>query len=249
MTDSSEQLRVPKVLAILLGVLAVGAGAAGLLRSSITELSVDEGQSRLAERFSSRGQLPFGFELRSARKLSKHQLYLSFSQPGEAAPELEVLPFEGKVASNKDGKGRKGRGHGEDRPKTEWHKLELREAGPDPVEAAFLFVDDHDKADALLDAQFGHVRFRDIEHLRADGEPLPIDSGHLDWGDYEAGWVHLRHYEKEDGKPTSHDTLRVNLSTGQEARVLYLRWARSVPAEVAAAEAWLLAFQPLESED
>jgi hypothetical protein len=258
MNRPSSKLGAPKVLAVCLGVLTVGAGAAGLLRGSVPQLPLEQAGAELAERFAMAQVTPLGLELSSAHQLGRHELYVTFrGASDEPEQELDPLPFEGKVASDKGSRGRRGRRKdGTERPKTEWEKLALRDKGPDPVEASFLFVEDKKKAEALLDSQFGRVKFKDFEDIPADGEVLPIDSGHLDWGDYEADWVHLRHYEKTDGKksgrkkankvPTSHDTLRVNLTTGPEARVLYLRWARAVPGDVAAAETWLAAFQPRE---
>lgn len=249
--DEPRPVTVPALLGVALGLLVVLSAAAMLLRPKDGELGPEAGREMLAERF---GELatPDGFEVRGARKLAGGQLQVTLAAPGEAPAEPAPLPFEGNVAPKTKSKsmgggrpGMGGMGGWDPKNRTEWDKLALREAGPGPVEVTFLFASKRKRAEALLDSQFGRARFKDIAHLRGEGEAVPIDSGRLDWGGFEATWVQLRHYQLTDDRvPTSHDTVRVNLTTGPEARVLYLRWPRTYPGGIEPVEAWLAALEP-----
>ena len=241
--DDPRPVSVPALLGIALGVLVVLAAAATLLRPMEGELGAEAGRAALEERFESL-TAPDGFEVQGARRLPGGLLSVTLGGPGDAPEEPEPLPFDGQVAP-KSVKRSHGKSEWDPRNRTAWAELALREAGPGPIEVTLLFAGKRKRAEALLDTQFGHTRFKDIAHLRGEGEAVPIDSGRLDSRGYEATWVQLRHYQLTDDRvPTSHDTVRVNLTTGEEARVLYLRWPRTHPGGVEPAKAWLAALTP-----
>ena len=241
----------PLVLAIALGVTAVAGSAGWLFVKAAPELSPEEGRRILERHFRVEGA-PLGFEVRSARRLGKGRYYVTLAPPGGPPADPPPLPFEGEVAEGGGKEGWGGRGGargGGPRKRTEWEKVVVGEPAP-PAEASLLVIEnDKERGDRVLEEQFAEVRFKDIERVRADGEAVAIDSGTLDWGPFEADWVQHRHFEKAGGVPTFHDTLRVNLSLGRNARVLYLRWPRGAPGGVAAAEELLAGLRPVQPED
>ena len=56
--------------------------------------------------------------------------------------------------------------------------------------------------------------------------------------------MRIRNFEKVDGAPTFHETARVNLTLGDRALVLYVRWPRGRPGARAHVERVLAAFRP-----
>lgn len=251
MTDASQRLTAPSVLGILLGLAVVGGTVWQLLDRRSEQLGAEAGQSALEERFELSEPFAFGFTVREARRLPKDELYVTLAA-GEDIEEPEPLAFEGRIAKKKEKQsggrpGRGGAGHGASREDgTEWGKVQLGEVGTPPVEAAFLFVEGKEKGDVLLGGQFG-VHFKDLSGLGSEGEAVPIESGYEAWGPYDANWIHLRHYQLVDGVPTSHDTVRVNLTTTSEARVVYLRWPRTHPADPEQVWLFLEGFRARES--
>lgn len=244
--DDARPVTIPTLLGIALGLLVVASAAAMLLRPKEGELGAEFGRAALEERFDW-GELPAGFEVRGARRLPGGLLSVTLAAPGDLPAEPEPLPFDGQVAPkpSKSGFGRSDKSKWDPRNRTAWAELSLREAGQAPVEVTLLLAERRKRAEALLDSQFGQTRFKDIAHLGGEGEAVPVDSGRLDWHGYEATWIQLRHYQLTDDRvPTSHDTVRVNLTTGEEARVLYLRWPRTHPGGLEPARAWLKALTP-----
>ncbi len=63
--------------------------------------------------------------------------------------------------------------------------------------------------------------------LGPEGGRRVLASGRLEWGEFEAPYVHERKFEAGG---TFVDTLRINLSGEREALVLFLRWPRGLPA-------------------
>ena len=91
----------------------------------------------------------------------------------------------------------------------------------------------------MLEGQFGALRFQDFKHISWDGAQVPVDSGEFLWAGYEAKYIRVRDFYRVEEKPTFTDTVRVNLTLGRDARVLYLRWPRGMPGDVESAEAFL----------
>lgn len=242
--NDSRLLTTPSLFGIAFGVGVILLTVVALLTGG-GALGVDEGHLALEERFELSLPLPGDFELKAARQLSGSELYITLAAPGAPSEEPEPLAFEGNVAPKpKRSMGRRPMGW-DPRNRTEWERVAMREVGKSPVEAAFLLVDGRKKGDALLLDQFGRIRFKDLGNVSGQGEAISIDSGTIDWNGYEATWIHFRHYElTRERKPTCHDTLRVNLTTTTEARVLYLRWPRTYPGGVSAAEDWLSVLSP-----
>jgi len=117
-----------------------------------------------------------------------------------------------------------------------------------PVEVAYIWYPPK-LAESVLEKQFSAVRFRDLKHLPKHGGDVPMDSGHLSWGRYDAGYVRHRHFRLVDEEPTFHDSLRINLTLGRQACVLYMRWPQGTPGHVAAAEELLAAYAPPPSDE
>ncbi len=245
----APKLTTPALLAVLLGVGTIAAAVAGLLRQSTQELGAPAGVEALSERFDVQGDTPFELEVAGARRLPRGELYVGLVPASGLASEPDPAPFNGRIAPKRSRRDRRGGGRGSRGPKepgTEWGKIVVGETETLPVEAAFLFAEGTERADALLREQFSSLKYKDIGNLKSDGETVPTESGQLAWGTFDAKWVALRHYELVDGVPTFHDTLRVNLTTSAEARVLYMRWARGLPADPKAVDAMLAVYSPRE---
>ena len=58
-------------------------------------------------------------------------------------------------------------------------------------------------------------------------------------------WVHLRHYRLDGERPTFHDTVRVDLTSGAEAWLLRLAFPERVRGDHSALEPFLTSLQPL----
>ena len=63
-----------------------------------------------------------------------------------------------------------------------------------------------------------------------------MDSGGFNWAGYSASFVRVRHLRQVDNKPTFHESVRVNLTVGQQAWVAILTWDERLPANQAWAE-------------
>ena len=79
-------------------------------------------------------------------------------------------------------------------------------------------------AEAVLKKQFGRISFEDLSQISEKGGETAMDTGHLVWAGYRLPWVRTRFFRKVDGEATFHDSLRVNLTRGRHALVLYARW-------------------------
>jgi len=107
----------------------------------------------------------------------------------------------------------------------DWSTIPVAKEGQPPVEVA-LALFPAKTAKKIVQAQFNGIHFEDVTQLPMAGKTVPVDAGHLDWGPFEAPYIQLRHYGRDATGPEFWDTLRVNLTSGSQARVLYMRWPR-----------------------
>lgn len=234
MNETQESIRPAGVLGVGLGLLVLLGLVFGVMPRMAKDLDAAAVEAALVERF----ELEEGLFLEGAqgKQLSKtDQVFTLYSTED---PEPDPLPFDGKVAKKNRGK------KWDPDNKTEWGKVQLEEGEADPHEVTLYVSSNQKHAARILDGQFSEVRFKDLKRLSSEGEALPVNSGHIEWDGYRANWVHLRHYQLVDEVPTSHDTIRVNLTTGREARVLYVRWPRTFEAHLAPVELWLSRLLP-----
>ena len=242
--ESPRPLTTPSLLGIALGLAVLAAVTLSFLRRGVEELSIEEARDLLHARFEV-GEVPGGLELSGGHRFAGGQIELDFAGGVDLAaggrrqdPSEEPPASDGMAVSSRE----TGSGHPEH---VDWEQLPEGEPGRPPAQATLVLVPGRKRAHAFLQQQFSKLRYKDIGRVSSRGEVLPMESGKLDWQGFLATWVRLRHYEFDsEGIPTFHDTLRVNLTTGDEARVLYLRWERGLPGGVSAAQAWLDALEP-----
>jgi hypothetical protein len=93
----------------------------------------------------------------------------------------------------------------------------------------FLVRFPRSRAERVLASQFRGLEWRDLSEIPSKGGATVVGGGKLPWAGYEADWVRERRFI-EGG--SFRDTLRVNLSLGQECWIAYAIW----PERAAGAE-------------
>lgn len=231
------------VLAVAVGLAAIAGAAVSLFRPGVTEL---DGPTLLAERFDVRAEPPFGLAVGEALRMANGEVHVVLAGPGSDAedpplPELDVAPDAAPDPAGDPAPAPPAGPPGP--PRTDWSKVPVGPEGSPPVEAAFVWYP-RGTGEAVLRRQFAETRFRDVEHLFGEQEDMAVEMGEIEWGPYWASYVRTRHFRKVEGRPTFHETVRVNLSRGRSACVLYVRWGRGLPGSVEGAKAVLAAYGP-----
>lgn len=173
---------------------------------------------------------PLGWTRVSARKLRGGKEVYLFEDPDAEPPA--PLPVDPEPESKSGGKssGGGGRGGG-DWDKKRWSRLVEGAADQAPRRVALVRLPASGAKGQLRELFFG-LQFRDLEKVGEKGGQVPMEGGRFDWGAYEAPYLRVRHLYSEDGKPTFHETVRVNLTVGREAWVAILEWDPREPADV-----------------
>ena len=133
-------------------------------------------------------------------------------------------------------------------PKVDWSALPDDVAGGAPVEVAFAGYTAK-RSKKALEGLFSGARYKSLEEIGGSGGEMPVAMGYLDWHGYEANYVHARQFEKVSDEPAFHDTVRVNLTVGPEALVLFARWPRGQVGDVGEVESILASYAPREPDD
>jgi hypothetical protein len=190
-----------------------------------------DGAAYLAAHFEP-AELPFGFAVTRAVALRDGRRVVVAGDPS-APPEVgvDVSDLAPEGASDEE-PAPLARG---DSDREVWARLKEGEPGRPPRAIALVHYP-LGRAGDVLRRQFGELQYKDLTHVDEDGEAVPVDSGYLTWGAYQANYVRLRHFAKDDGRPTFHDTLRVNLTVGERCWIAYLRWDPFLPGAKHAAE-------------
>lgn len=160
--------------------------------------------------------MPEGWRVEACERVPDGRVLLRLQRLSEPAPSFQASPAEvaalAKIPAAPSKKG----------PKP-WEHLQQR-TGLEPVGALLA----QHPAKTSMDRRkklFRGLDYKGIEQVSAKGEALPLDAGRVPWGPYEVPWVHLRHFERVDGRATFHDTLRIDLSSGPNALILHLAYA------------------------
>ena len=229
------------VLALAFGLLVLVGAVLYPLVPSATDI---DGEELLAESFDVR-RLPLGFEITTAKRLADGRVILTLHDSDAPPPEPWVDP-PGSPPPPPDPKPdksrRHGRGHGYGAPTKVWVSLVEGEEGRSPREVTLIRYP-RSQADAVHKAQFQELRFQDLTRIAYEGAPAPMESGKLRWAGFEPQFARIRHFAREEGKPTFHDTVRVNLMREGSPWIMYLRWDehyRGDPADAQDALADLL---------
>jgi hypothetical protein len=209
------------------GIVAMGLGLMMILGVGVMALFPTardtDAASLLSATFGVMGGLPYGLEPVRAVSFATGEHFVLLRDPARPSEE-ENAP---RWLPSKSGAGWQIR-FGKEKLKVEtfdWSTIPVAEEGQPPVEVALALFPTK-TAKKIVQAQFHGIHFEDVTRLPMAGKTVPVDAGHLDWGPFEAPYIHLRHYGRDATGPGFWDTLRVNLTSGSQARVLYLRWPR-----------------------
>lgn len=231
-------------------VIGIGAALAVILAAVLAILALQErpldGAAWLAERLDVPEERSSSLEYAEALRLVDGQTVVILRDP-TATPEPPADPApKSKGPGGYGGHGGGGSAWGGD--KVDWAALEVAADGGAPIEVAFTGYAEK-KTKAMLLRLFSQVRFRGVEEIGGAGGELPVAIGRLDWHGYEASYVHARQFEKVAGDPAFHDTVRVNLTTGDRALVLFARWPRGAAGSPDWLEEFLADYAPRDSDD
>ena len=233
------------ILGIALAMLLLAGAAFGLLQAGDRDL---EDASSLKRAFSI-AALPGNWTQVQVRGLRDGREVYLFEDPsaGEPAalppdPEPDVKPANKSKSSSGPGAGRGGKRRNSD--KKRWLRLVVGRENQPPRRMALVRLP-LNRAESELKSLFQGLSYKDLEEVGEDGGDLPMDSGRIDWGSYEAPFVRVRHLYQEDEKPTFHESIRVNLTLGREAWVALFAWDPRLPGNLAWVEQTLGEFQPL----
>lgn len=225
----SETKKKPESISGALGVGAV------LLIALATGLSILGRRARVLDPAATfagwfePAELPFGWAPIEAARQAGGTLQLLLADPA-ATPELERAKPEDEPPVDEASEA--------SRPRFDWSAISIGPEGTPPVEG-LLVTWPLEAARAQLERLFDQrpapeedlreqSRAVDpLEGLEPEGGRRVIGSGRLEWGEFEAPYVHERKFERGG---TFVDTLRCNLSGEREALVLFLRWPRGLPA-------------------
>lgn len=180
------------------------------------------------------GDLPFGLTLLEVETLKDGRRVAVLGLADDVPPldELGSMPSSGGRGGGPGGGGgdwrrrRFGGGGGmmgSFNPDSPWIRLPAGETGQPPWQVALVRYP-ASSAEGVLSEQFARIQFQDLSQISERGGVSAIDTGHLLWNGYRLPWVRTRHFRKEDGKAVFHDSIRVNLTRGRQAIVLYARW-------------------------
>lgn len=210
------------------GVLGLGVGIAVIAAAALLPLiplagDLDPGEF-LRTSFGVQGQLPHGLVPVRAVSFAGGEQVVLLRHPERSSLEHDAPQWE---LPTKDKRGGFGRGsEHKKKPETfDWTVVPVVEDGGAPVEVALALFPTR-KGAKVVESQFHGLGFEDATRLPKSGKTVPVDSGYLDWGSYEAPFIQLRHYGRDESGPGFWDTLRVNLTVESKARILYLRWPR-----------------------
>ena len=222
------------------GVVGVGLGLALIVLSLASLLFYGPRPSDASELLASSfalGQLPEGLELEpQAVTLPSGELVVTFS---DGAP-LELSPLE-LVTSSKP----KSSKPEEEFVEFDWAAVEVLSEGELPSRL-YLVRFPRQRAERVLASQFRGLEWRDLSEISARGGSTVVGGGKLPWAGYSADWVRERSF-LEGG--SFRDTLRVNLSLGQECWIAYSIWPERVAGSEEAVAECLAALEPLAEDD
>jgi len=224
------------VLGLLVGLLVL---AATFMTQWPAPVQTLDAEQVLAMGFGDAG-LPAAWEVRSAERLPDRRVLIELVREGAASaphqPSAEEAAALSKLPPPAEETWSKG-------PKP-WPLLEELPAGA-PRAALLEGLGRGPGAAKARKAAFSGLKYKELDDVDSKGEAALIDAGRTAWGPYEVPWVHLRHYRLDGERPTFHDTVRVDLTSGAEAWLLRLAFPERVRGDRSALEPFLTSLQPL----
>jgi hypothetical protein len=196
-----------------LGLAAIG-GAAGLLFAS--RPGIVDGAEQLATTFDL-GALPFDLRIANAARLPTGELTVILEPPdlkAEAPPPPPVPESKSKPGAEEEPPVKR----------FDWSKIALGEKGSPPRQVVLAWFPEA-TAEIELKSLFREVDWKDLRDLGESGGLVAVGSGKLDWGGYDAPYIHLRSYERGGA---FRDSIRVNLSAAGQRCAVHILWSRGV---------------------
>lgn len=234
------------VLGLLVGLLTIAATFLLQWPAPVAELAPTDVLSMAVQS----GDLPPSWSAVGGKRLPDRRVWLELSRadredaPAFVPSEEEQQAVEALLAAGAGPQPAPGKGH----QPSPWHALEEGPSAP----AAGALLEVHPKGPMGVAARkraFAGLRYKDIRSLSSKGEEALVNQGELPWGPYLVPWVHSRHYRWEDGLPTFHDSVRVDLTSSPAPVILRLVFpnrARGSHEELAAFLEALTPFDPVE---
>jgi len=244
-----------------LGVFGIGVGLLFLLSALASlaspRMSELDAAAVLAERFGSY-EAPHGLPLLGAFRLPRGEEVLRYGRAAELEAEQAAFDEARRSAPKRpdtgkrwrwggDRSSRRGRhGRGEGGGENDWARVEVGEPSAGPYEAVLVWALPK-ASEKFLEREFGRIQFSEINELDWEGGPVVIDSRVVPWDQYETRVVRTRNFERFGAKASFQDRARVNMTIGNRACALYLRWPREVPSTIEQVEAAIAGITPRAS--
>lgn len=170
--------------------------------------------------------VPSGFEISAAALLPGDKEVVKLRRVG--APEIAVPVEDAEEPSENE--------------LVEWSAIEEGERGLAPDELMFVFYPTEASGE-MFETYFQDLPRGGANELESNGGTVILESGELNWLEYETHYVRQREFRLRGGQREFVDTLRVNLSVGQSC-VLIALWPAGVPSSVEPIEEVLAQVEP-----
>jgi hypothetical protein len=234
MTETVERReRAGAVAGIALGLVALIGAVFAIGRDRTRSL---DPATTFAQWFEPRA-LPFGLAPASAAVLASGREVLQL-----AANPARSEPARGPIAASKPWYGDLF-GSGETKPSgppIDWTKIDAKPAGDPPLEAIVMRYP-LEEAKTELRRWFEVQGQANLKMMPPRGGRVVVDQGELPWGKWSARYVMER--ELEEGG-TFRDVIRVNLTRGVDAKVMFVRFPRGSTGSTERVEDLLAALEP-----
>ena len=225
-----------KSLRLALGLLLVLSAATSFLVPGHREI---DGPVWLESQFDAAQSLPFGLGIGRGIKFRTGETAVWLAGPsGPLSYELPAV----KSRSLSSYKKRDSKKSKEPAP---WGALDTGTECSAPLEAILIWYSKR-RTQSILRSQFGMVEFKDVSELDPNRADAPVDSGRLNWYGYEPPFVQIRHFFKDAEELRFQDSMRINITLGDVACILYLRWAPGCKGSEEQAQELLSALVPAQ---
>jgi len=201
------------------------------------------------------GALPVDWQPLITTALADGRSLALFGDPGDLPPADEMgseTSFGGPKGMGGGGGddwrmrrfGGGGSMSGKFNPNSPWLRLPGGEPGHKPWQWALVHYP-KSSAEATLAKEFGALQFQDLSQIPETGGSTPMDTGYIAWNGYKLPFVRIRYFRKQGSETSFHDVVRINMTRGTDAIVLYARWHPGQLGNIETLEPILAALEPV----